>query len=359
MKVIAESAGAGRPAAPRGISVVICSYNGAPRLPAVLVHLARQDAGGDIPWEVIVVDNASTDDTAKTARRCWPQGQVVPLRVVSEPRLGLAFAKRCGIIQARYEFVAFVDDDSRVCPGWVRAAAQACLQHPEAGAVRGVIEAECESVAPRWFKAQQGWFGIWPDIAQACDVTEVAGGLCGDGMVLRKSAWEDLRNRGFDFTLTGNQGTDFNGSEDEELSLALRLAGWRFWYDPRLRLRQFLPRDKLRWDNLRRRARNAGISSVGLDPYYAVLRKLDGGGKSTLVTMVDGLPAQWLWRALWSFKDVARRPITVLLMRFFGLEGREEVLAAEVALSRFRRLLYMRSSYDVRLRQTQEIRWRE
>ena len=55
-----------------------------------------------------------------------------------------------------------------------------------------------------------------------------------------------------------------NGCEDEELSLALRLAGWRFWYDPRLRLRQFLTADKLDWRHLRRRARNEGVSSVAL-----------------------------------------------------------------------------------------------
>jgi len=349
---------AGRPAAPPGISVVICAYNGAPRLPAVLEHLACQDAGSDIPWEVIVVDNASTDDTAETARGCWPHGHAVDLRVLSEPRLGVAFARQLGIAEARYEFVAFVDDDSWLCPEWVRAAAQACLEHPEAGAVRGTIEPACESVAPRWFKAQQGWFGIWPDITRAaCDVTDIAG-LGTDGMVLRKSAWEDLRSRGFDFTMSGHQGASFNGSEDEELHLALRLVGWRIWYDPRLRLRQFLPSSKLQWDHLRRRARNAGISSVGLDPYYAVLCKLDSGRKSPLRAIVDGLPAQWLWRAIWSFKDVARRPVTLLLMPFFGFEGREQVLAAEIALSRFRKLLDMRGSYDLRLRRTREIRWR-
>ena len=358
MKAIADSAGAGRTAAPRGISVVICTYNGAPRLPAVLDHLARQDAGSDISWEVIVVDNASTDDTAKTARRCWPQDHAVPLRVVSEPHPGLAFAKQCGITQARYEFVAFVDDDSWLCPQWVRTALEVCLNHPEAGAVRGIIELVCEQAAPQWLQANQGWFGVWPDLPGPCDVTEMRGGLCGDGMILRKSAWRELEAKGFQFTLTGNRGGNLNGSEDEELSLALRLAGWRFWYDPRLRLRQFLPSDKLRWDNLRRRARNAGISSVGLDPYYAVLRKLDGGRKSTLRAIVEGLPAQWLWRALRSFKDVARRPVTLLLMRIFRLGRTGKRLTAEAALSRFRRLLDMRSSYDVRLRRTQEIRWR-
>jgi hypothetical protein len=66
--------------APLGVSVVICSYNGALRLATVLSHLAAQEAGAGTPWEVIVVDNASTDGTADTARRCWPAGHAAPMR---------------------------------------------------------------------------------------------------------------------------------------------------------------------------------------------------------------------------------------------------------------------------------------
>src|SRR5690348_8092021 len=73
-----------------GISVVICTYNGAERLPQTLAHLAAQEDTGTIAWEVLVVDNASTDDTAEVARRCWPADAPAPLRVVGEPRMGLS-----------------------------------------------------------------------------------------------------------------------------------------------------------------------------------------------------------------------------------------------------------------------------
>jgi hypothetical protein len=276
------------------------------------------------------------------------------MRVVSEPRLGLAYAKQRGIAEASYEFVGFVDDDSWVSPQWVRAALEVCEAHPEAGAVGGIIEAAFETAPPRWFEAHQGWFGVGSGLSEPCDVSEAVGGLCGDGMILRKSAWEDLLRRGFRMRSTGNQGDAFNGGEDEEMSVALRLAGWRLWCDPRLRLQQFLPAGKLDWRLVRLRARNAGVSSIDLHPYYLALRQQQERGRVSPNALLERLPPQWLWRALWGLKDLLRRPATLLLMPFFGLEGREQVLAAEAAFGRIKRLLDLRGSYDLMVRQVRQ-----
>src|SRR5687768_534263 len=121
-----------------GVSVVICTHNGAARLPAVLSHLAAQQA--EVPWEVVVVDNASTDDTAQVATRHW-QAQAAPLRVVSEPQLGLSNARRRGLDAAAYPIVAFVDDDNWLAPDWVATAARLMAQLPDVGALGGFIEA--------------------------------------------------------------------------------------------------------------------------------------------------------------------------------------------------------------------------
>ena len=51
-----------------GISCLICTYNGASRLAETLTCLARQVLPAGTPWEVILVDNASTDATAERAR---------------------------------------------------------------------------------------------------------------------------------------------------------------------------------------------------------------------------------------------------------------------------------------------------
>lgn len=52
-----------------GVSIVICCYNSASRLPETLQHIAEQEVAANISWEVIVVDNASTDNTQEIAKK--------------------------------------------------------------------------------------------------------------------------------------------------------------------------------------------------------------------------------------------------------------------------------------------------
>ncbi|PYU17577.1 MAG: hypothetical protein DMG32_27740 [Acidobacteria bacterium] len=85
---------AGEMTAPDGLSVILCCHNSASRLPATLGHLTGQRSGGRFPWEVILVDNASSDATGRLAQELWPQDAPAPLRVVHEARLGLAYARR-------------------------------------------------------------------------------------------------------------------------------------------------------------------------------------------------------------------------------------------------------------------------
>src|ERR1700719_3404911 len=83
--------------APLGVSIVVCCFNSASRLSEAfaqtLAHLAAQETTAETRWEVIVVDNASTDDTAQVAQKSWPRQLEDSLQVVGEPRLGLSYAR--------------------------------------------------------------------------------------------------------------------------------------------------------------------------------------------------------------------------------------------------------------------------
>src|SRR5205807_2205897 len=96
--------------------------------------------------------------------------------------------------------------------------------------------------------------------------------LCGAGLTVRKSALLELEKNGFQTRLVGRQGTALMSNEDSELCLALSLAGWRLWYEPRLRFRHFVPASRLEWSYLRRLVRGTGLSSPGLDPYFCAMK---------------------------------------------------------------------------------------
>ena len=70
----------------KGVSVVIPCYNSSKLLPETIAHLARQNVPEHINWEIIIVDNASTDDTAETAAAIWDACKSrVPFKVVEQP----------------------------------------------------------------------------------------------------------------------------------------------------------------------------------------------------------------------------------------------------------------------------------
>jgi glycosyltransferase involved in cell wall biosynthesis len=97
------------------LTVVIPAYNEEAYLPdclkAVLAELAANPDRG--PFEVLVVDNASTDQTAAIA------GRFPNVRIVAEPRKGLTRARQRALEEAKGAILAFVDADTRMPAGWI------------------------------------------------------------------------------------------------------------------------------------------------------------------------------------------------------------------------------------------------
>lgn len=130
-------------------SVVIPTYNGARYLAGLLSRLEEQVDTGNISWEIVVVDNNSSDNTsaiAKEYQNNWDKP--FPLSYCFEPKQGLAFARHRGVKEAKGEFVGFVDDDAIPAPDWVAKAYAFGKSHPKAGAWGSYIEPKFEVEPP-------------------------------------------------------------------------------------------------------------------------------------------------------------------------------------------------------------------
>lgn len=110
------------------VSVVIPAYNEEESLPSTLKSLQAQDYQG--PYEIIVVDNNSTDRTASLARE-------LGARVVPEPRQGISYARQRGFDEAQGELILTTDADARLPRNWISRIVQEFEKHPEAVAVAG------------------------------------------------------------------------------------------------------------------------------------------------------------------------------------------------------------------------------
>src|SRR5262245_17549789 len=117
------------------VSIVICTRNRASRLSGTLGALRALRT--DHRYEVIWVDNASTDDTAAVLKR--ELGDDPTARYVFGERMGLGAARNVGWKASRGKIVAFTDDDCRPSPDYVDAMVAAFSDYPDVGVIGGRI----------------------------------------------------------------------------------------------------------------------------------------------------------------------------------------------------------------------------
>jgi glycosyltransferase involved in cell wall biosynthesis len=320
------------------MTFVLCCHNSARRLPETLRHLAAQRAPKGSEWEVVLVDNGSTDGTAEVAQRIWGDGPAA-LRIVEEPRMGLSSARLAGIAAARYDALTLVDDDNWLAPDWLGVSLEALRAYPRAGAVGGSSIGVCETPTPAWFPAVATHYAVGRQADTSGDVTESRGYLWGAGLVLRRAAWCELLAAGFEFFLDDRTGRRLRSGGDTEICNGLRLRGSRLIYESRLSFCHYLPAGRLRWRYSRRLLRSFGDASVVLTTYHLALRELAG-------RRVSADEFAWDARMRHARRELFRSPRSLVRALLLAREGALEEHAIDYALGRFFALLRLRRRLD-------------
>lgn len=102
----------------RPTSIIVCTYNRADLLPSVINQLRAQKYPHN-SFEIIVVDNCSTDHTPQIVQRFINTDKEVPVRYVKEGHPGVTYARNRGAREARYPYLAYLDDDCSVEADWL------------------------------------------------------------------------------------------------------------------------------------------------------------------------------------------------------------------------------------------------
>src|SRR3954466_10143738 len=98
------------------VSVAICTWNRAENLDQTLAGLRGLHVPADVEWELLVVNNNSTDATEEVIARHTAQ---LPLRRLFERKQGLSNARNCAAAAARGDLLLWTDDDVLVDPDWL------------------------------------------------------------------------------------------------------------------------------------------------------------------------------------------------------------------------------------------------
>lgn len=223
------------------VSVILCTYNRAGLLREALRALAGQVAGTP-PYEIIVVDNNSTDETRAVVRAFTGASTLV--RYEFEPEQGLSAARNHGIAAARADLIAFTDDDVRVAPDWVRTIAALFASHEEIDLAGGRVVPDWEAPPPAWLERT----GVAPlALVDYGDGPRRIGGtnplcLVGANLAVRRQVFERV---GPFSTAVQRVEHSIGSTEDHELELRAFAAGCTALYDPRLIVTARVPRDRL------------------------------------------------------------------------------------------------------------------
>ncbi|NEP18561.1 MAG: glycosyltransferase family 2 protein [Leptolyngbya sp. SIO4C1] len=227
-------------------SVVVCTYNGAARLPAVLAALRSQQQTDTFGWEILIVDNHSQDATATVVQdyqQIWPEP--VALRYAFEPRQGLAYARRCAIQTVQAEWVGFIDDDTVPASDWVSAAYRFAQQHPTIGAYGSEILGDYAVEPPPGFQRIASCLAVIERGSHPFAYARHRGVLpAGAGMVIRRQAWLSAVPDEPKLTGVCAQSVRAKGEDIETLSY-LRQRGWTIWHNPQMRLFHRIPQARL------------------------------------------------------------------------------------------------------------------
>ncbi len=272
------------------ITVAICTFNRSDVLAETLMSLwACRSAS--IDWEVLIIDNKSTDQTSATAHNFCTKHP--GFRYFLEPVQGLSHARNTAIAHANGDVIAFVDDDVYFDEAWLINLHRYFNSELVVDCLGGRVVPHLEAARPAWLEDQMMWiygatrYGdqakliVPPDIPIGCN------------MAFRSSVFTAIGS--FDVAL-GRIGKSLLSNEESELFARMALAGMKTWYAPDVSVRHRIPDGRLQKEWVKSRYFWQGVSDVAL--------RAVSGSRPDLWTF---LGITWsafrrLWRITWHGK---------------------------------------------------------
>ena len=257
-------------------SIIVCTYNRAESLNGTLAALAALKAQPDLQWEVLVVDNNSSDPTrqaVEAAQRDWPR-----LRYVFEPAQGLSHARNRGIAESTGEVILFTDDDVLPEPDWLETTLAGMAEY-QADACGGYIAPIWETPPPTWLTERfHGFLAVRTERCDDYPITETSHTPFGANMAFRKAVFAQV---GLFDTNRGRKGKVLASGEDGEMFERILAAGLKVMFLGKSRVhhkvesfrvtKQYFRRWRIQTSkNLAISRGVAGMRRVGNIPLYLV-----------------------------------------------------------------------------------------
>lgn len=239
-------------------SIIICTHNRSSNLVNALEKLAALDYPRD-NYEIIVIDNGSTDDTSEVVAEASRHESIIYVR---EERVGLSYARNRGIETAGGAYIAFIDDDAWPEAGWLRKLEEV-FKNPNVACAGGKVIPVLQKLTgwPHWLHRRHLSFFTVIDYPDQRKLHYAAYPL-GTNIAFRKSVFAQIGY--FDPSL-GRTGTSLLSMEEIELCYRIENAGFDIVYTPEAIVNHKVHEERLTKEWVEQRAYWEGISAALLE----------------------------------------------------------------------------------------------
>lgn len=237
------------------ISIIICTYNRGRYIYGLLESIAK-NAFDTAKYEIIFVNNKSTDNTELECKRFQQDYPDVVFHYFMEENQGLSFARNRGIKESQGKMLVFIDDDALVNNQYLSNLEKHILQ-TDISAFGGKITPKYEAEAPNWVSSWSlSWFSSI-DMGDKVKLFQKGKFPIGANMGISKELASRIAP--FDTNLGRNKG-NMIGGEEKEYFLRIQRNGTPIYYLPDVQIEHCIPKERTTRQFIKKQALGIGKS---------------------------------------------------------------------------------------------------
>ena len=237
------------------LSVVVCTYNRDRYIYECLSCLVKNKFQGE--WELLLVDNNSTDNTKNECERFVVDYTPSNYRYIKETNQGLSYARNRGIAESSGDWVVFLDDDAYVSESYLSTLSYWLTRYPEAGAFGGAIEPVFEDIEPKWINPWSLSFVSALNLGDEPCLFEANKYPIGANMGISRATIDLV---GVFNTSLGRTGDNLLGGEEKDMFSRIRQLNIPIVYFPNIKVEHCIPPKRTTKEFIAKMGYGIGIS---------------------------------------------------------------------------------------------------
>jgi glycosyltransferase involved in cell wall biosynthesis len=268
------------------LTIAIPTHNRASLVRETLSSVASLAIPTDVEADCVVIDNASTDETAAVVDD-FARGAALPMRRVLEPHQGSSFARNRAVDETASDYIFFIDDDALAERDWAAKLLEDMRRRD--------LDAACGMVLPRWSSTPPKWLGpsLWVKLAihdrsaiesSPASSAERLDNYFSANVGFKRSAFARFGKFREDLGVVG--GNPISG-EDTELFARILAGGGAMGFAPRAIVHHLIPPERMTLQYLRRKsfAFGMGTAFAGLQNHNRIDKLLRNGVRMAAAAM--------------------------------------------------------------------------